>query len=423
MDWPKVPLSRLVRIAGGGTPSKSQADFWLGDIPWVSPKDMNGNEIADTADHISAAAVEQSATQVVPTGSVLAVVRSGILAHKFPVAVARRPVALNQDIKALVPRECVLSKYLLYALEAAAGVILTHCVKFGATVHSVDVGKLKSLEIRLPPLSEQRRIVEILDQADRLRRLRAEADAKADRILPALFVKMFGDPETNPMRWEVKALGDLVTELRYGTSIRCHSEPNGLPVLRIPNVVRGEVDTTDLKYCELPEKDLKHLIVHNDDVLFVRTNGNPDYVGRCAVFEEAEPFSFASYLIRARLNRDLVAPRFVAAFLQTPQGRNAMVPFIRTTAGQSNVNTAGLRQVPIPMPPLDLQARFHGKLDDLKKLNDRRERLSVRLSDLFDGLLHRAFQGSLTASWREAYKEELLQEIAQQSEAIAGVAP
>src|SRR5207249_4500634 len=99
--------------------------------------------------------------------------------------------------------------------------------------------------IPVPTLPEQRRIVEILDQADALRKKRAEADAIAERILPALFYKMFGDPVRNEKGWELKSLGEMVTEFRYGTSAKCETEGQGLPVLRIPNIVRGEIELAD----------------------------------------------------------------------------------------------------------------------------------------------------------------------------------
>lgn len=95
---------------------------------------------------------------------------------------------------------------------------------------------LENVTIPLPPLSEQRRIVEILDQADALRKKRAEADAKASRILRALFYKMFGDPVTNPKGWKICTLGDVILETQYGTSIRANTEDKGVPILRMNNI-------------------------------------------------------------------------------------------------------------------------------------------------------------------------------------------
>src|SRR5437868_13866969 len=104
--WIWVPLGQLGSWMGGGTPSKSVAAYWAnGSIPWVSPKDMKAEIIQDSEDHITEAAVASSATKFVPTGSVLMVMRSGILRHTFPVAVNADRVTVNQDLRALVPAD------------------------------------------------------------------------------------------------------------------------------------------------------------------------------------------------------------------------------------------------------------------------------------------------------------------------------
>lgn len=157
-------LGAVARFYGGGTPSKSQASFWNGDIPWVSPKDMWVDEITTAEDKITAEAIRKSATNLVPTNSILCVVRSGILARKFPVALTSREVAINQDIKAIVPGKKLDARYLFYFLRASEPSILAS-VTTGATVHRVGTDALKALKIPLPPIEEQRRIVAVLDEA------------------------------------------------------------------------------------------------------------------------------------------------------------------------------------------------------------------------------------------------------------------
>src|SRR4249920_2005662 len=104
--WTRLTMGEVGRWFGGGTPSKANPRFWTGgNIPWVSPKDMKRDVITDAQDHITEEAVNSSATNLVKPGSVLVVVRSGILKHTLPVAIADREVALNQDLKAVLPRE------------------------------------------------------------------------------------------------------------------------------------------------------------------------------------------------------------------------------------------------------------------------------------------------------------------------------
>ena len=111
-------------------------------------------------------------------------------------------------------------------------------------------------KISLPPLSEQRRIAEILDQADTLRKKRAEADAKADRILPALFVRMFGDPATNPKGWAISTLGDVTKAIhRYPTFYGQEYVESGVTVVRISDILPSHILSTQInRYAKVPKE-------------------------------------------------------------------------------------------------------------------------------------------------------------------------
>ncbi len=162
--WPMQPISKVVTFYGGGTPSKQRGDFWGGDIPWVSPKDMKSDVVTESIDNITPAAVDGSAVKMIPAGALLVVVRSGILARTVPIARAGVGLTINQDLKALVPSPSLDASFLTYFMQSAEGHLLA-VVSRGATVHRLETDALKSLEIPLPPLAEQRRIVAKLDQA------------------------------------------------------------------------------------------------------------------------------------------------------------------------------------------------------------------------------------------------------------------
>lgn len=319
-------------------------------------------------------------------------------------------------------KNVVDAEYITYYLRSNYFLKFAEQSVSGARMPRIMMTEFWEHLVPLPPLSEQRRIVEILEQADALRKKRAEADAKAERILPALFIKMFGNPAENPMGWEEKTLVEIETDFRYGTSVKCDSEPNGLPVLRIPNILHGEIDTSNIKYAKLLSQEVNRLLLQEGDLLFVRTNGNPDYVGRCAVFDLREPYLYASYLIRARLNPDKANSWFVAAYLRMTSGRKVMSPFIRTTAGQSNISVEGLKQICIPLPPIEKQRYFQTQLEKFYKLRRAREKTRDLIEATFHFLLQRAFSGDLTAKWREAYMSELLAEMEQQTKIIGTTA-
>lgn len=162
--WCWVPLGKLGTWTGGGTPSKANAAFWTeGTVPWVSPKDMKVDIIGDTEDKITTQAVEQSSTKYVAERSVLMVMRSGILRHSFPVSVTDRVVTLNQDLRALTPREGIDPTYVARYLALAAQRILHDCSKDGTTVNSIEASALERFRVPIAPLPEQRRIVARID--------------------------------------------------------------------------------------------------------------------------------------------------------------------------------------------------------------------------------------------------------------------
>jgi type I restriction enzyme, S subunit len=163
--WSLTTLGALGPWRSGGTPSKSNASYWHGGaIPWVSPKDMKRPLIGEAQDYLTFEAIRNSATSLIPAGSVLMVTRSGILRHSFPVAVTTRDVAINQDIKAVTPLPGVDARFLAAQLRANAAGILSHCAKSGTTVDSIEFDRLRSFPLCLCPLPEQRRIVAKLDR-------------------------------------------------------------------------------------------------------------------------------------------------------------------------------------------------------------------------------------------------------------------
>jgi type I restriction enzyme S subunit len=163
--WGMGRVSGLFRLRSGGTPDTDVTDFWDGDIPWVSAKDMKSLRIFDTEDHITERGVAESATSIVPSGTVLLVARSGILKHTLPVAVAQRPVAINQDIKGFLPAtERINGVFFAYWVQGNQSPLLALWRQQGATVESLDIEAVKTEAVPLPPENEQRAIAKFLDR-------------------------------------------------------------------------------------------------------------------------------------------------------------------------------------------------------------------------------------------------------------------
>lgn len=192
---PVHPLMNLVTIRGGGTPSKSDPSYWEGTIPWITPKDMKRRELSDAIDHISERATQETAAKLIEPGAVLVVVRGMILAHTFPSAVLRAPAAINQDMKALVPKNGLLPEFLCALFWASNSRILELIEKSSHDTRKFETEKLLSTNIVVPPLSEQHRIMGELDalqaDVDALKRLQSETDAELNAMLPAILDRAF----------------------------------------------------------------------------------------------------------------------------------------------------------------------------------------------------------------------------------------
>lgn len=157
--WQLIPLRFLVDIVGGATPDTGRAEFWDGDIPWVSPKDMKRDEIKDAEDHVSAVALSSSALRLIEPMAVLVVVRGMILAHSFPTAITTRHVTINQDMKALHCGELLEPHYLrdfLRGLEVRLVAITEESAHGTRKLESEVLGRF---QVCVPPMAEQHAIV------------------------------------------------------------------------------------------------------------------------------------------------------------------------------------------------------------------------------------------------------------------------
>ena len=165
-----IPLRELGVWSGGGTPSKSRADYWdEGNIPWITPKDMRSSKIQNSMMNVTDRAVCESNVKLIEAPSIALVVRSSILQHTFPVAQIDVDATFNQDMKALVVDfDRFEHRYIYYALSANGQEILRQTSKQGGSVNSLVVPRLMDFEIPVPTLDEQRRIADLLDRFDAL---------------------------------------------------------------------------------------------------------------------------------------------------------------------------------------------------------------------------------------------------------------
>ena len=418
MRWPTRTLGQIATITGGSTPSRTQEEYWNGSILWLTPTDlpMPGKGIADvsdTAGKITEEGLAAISAQLLPVGTVLFSSRATI----GKLGISRVPLTTNQGFANFIPKNFVDAKYLAYCLLHYTAEITA--LAGSTTFKEVTKTALKKFKIPLPALSEQRRIVEILDQADALRKKRAEADAKAARILPALFYKMFGDPATNPRNWNIKSLDQVIRgKPQYGANASAVEWLEGMPrYVRITDITQdGRLSQSGVATLDLENWEPYRLVP--GDLLFARS-GNT--VGKTYLYRQEDGLcAYAGYLIRFQADPEQVTPWYLFSLTQTGYYKS-WVEARKRVAGQPNINGKEYSSLQIPCPPLSRQQEFTTMVESLITFQNKRVASKKRVDQLFNIILHRAFTGDLTVKWREAHMKELLAEMETQAKALETV--
>ena len=170
------------------------------------------------------------------------------------------------------------------------------------------------------------------------------------------FIEMFGDYSFNPMGWPLCHIGDVVTNVRYGTSLPA-SEDGEYPYLRMNNITyEGELDLSELKRINVPLKDIDKCSVRKGDVLFNRTN-SWDKVGKTCVYNQDEMMILAGFIIRVRVT-NCILPEFLSAFLNTSSSKETLKRICKRAIGQANINAEEMKNIGIYLPPISLQTEY-----------------------------------------------------------------
>lgn len=316
----------------------------------------------------------------------------------------------------------VEGKYLFYYTTTQDFIGVLNSKVRGAHYPAVSDGDVKRLDLPLPPLSEQKRIVEILEQAHALRTKRAEADDKAARILPALFYEMFGDPATNSKGWKYVELSDVIADTRNGLYKPSKFYGSGIGILKMFNIKDGELNLSRIDLIEVTKKEFEAYQLIPGDILINRVN-TPELVGKCAIItDEVGKAVFESKNIRLRVKKDRVTSEYVVTYLNSPFGHASLRSGVKHAIGMATINNTDLRKTLVPLPPIELQQKWTNTVNHLRLLRKANVVTSKNLDLIYKNLLFKAFTGNLTAKWREAHMKELLAEMEEQAKELASPA-
>jgi type I restriction enzyme S subunit len=251
------------------------------------------------------------------------------------------------------------------------------------------------LEIPLPPLDDQKRIAHLLGKVEGLIARRKHHLQQLDDLLKSVFLEMFGDPVRNEKGWERTTIGELATEVKYGTSASAQGGP--YKYLRMNNITQdGYWDFDSLKHIDVPEKDFEKYSLRKGDLVFNRTNSK-ELVGKTAVYDRDEPVIIAGYLIRVRFDEH-TNPWFVWGHLNSRNGKTRLFNLCRNIVGMANINAKELQAIPILNPPIELQNQFAAIVEKVEGLKSRYQHSLTDLETLYGALSQKAFKGELDLS-------------------------
>jgi type I restriction enzyme S subunit len=385
-----VALGKHIKLVGGGTPSKAIEEYWNGSIPWASVKDLKSGYLSSTQDFISQKGVENSSTKVIPKGTLLIATRMAV----GKVAIPSIDVAINQDLKAIYCNSSLNQKFLFYVLKSKADYF--DSVATGATVKGIKINHITDLQIPLPPLPQQQRIVNILDAADELRQNNRLLIAKYDELKQSIFLDMFGDPNSNSLQWKIKTLGeffDIKGGKRLPKGANFQESKSNYPYLRVTNFQRNSFNDKKLKYISRDTHlAIKNYIISSNDVYIsiAGTIGVAGYIP--ANLDGANLTENAAKIVcknGVKCSREYLSFYLNTDFVQKIISSKTMA------VGVPKLALFRIQEIPFIDVPYSLQNQFKERLVLIEEQKALTQKSLEKSEELFNSLLQKAFNGEL----------------------------
>ena len=262
-------------------------------------------------------------------------------------------------------------------------------LSIGGVIKYIKLRNLTDALIELPDIETQKYIVSILSKIKELIGSRYQEFKILENLIKARFVEMFGDPIENPKNWKITTVGDIVTEVRYGTS-KPAVEGGQYPYLRMNNLTAdGHLDLHDLKYIDISDEEIEKCVVRTGDVLFNRTN-SIDLVGKTALFDLPEEMVIAGYIIRVRLKKNML-PEVFSEYMNLKALKDILRSMAKGAVNQANINAQELQSIKIYLPDIELQKEFVTIRTQIDKSKATVQKALDETQLLFDSLMQQYF--------------------------------
>lgn len=394
--WRTDCLGDVSSIVTGGTPNRNTPEYWGGAIPWMSSGEINHRIVRRVEEHITELGMANSNARMLPPDTVMMAL-NGQGKTRGKVALLGIETTCNQSLAGIIANtDRLLPHFLFYYLDSQYQAI-RHITGDDAR-NGLNLGILRSLTIPVPPLDEQRRIVEVLRSVDEAISANEDAAQQRDKIrrgLNSLFLRGIGHSEFQwsdlgeiPASWQVRTMSEVCSNVGVGiASSATHAYvASGVPMLRNQNIRNGHIDLTDLLFVtEDYDFSYRTKRVRAGDVITMRTG----YPGRSAVIPKELDGSQTFTTLISRPRQDIIDPHFLCEWINSVPGT---VEVRKRQAGgaQQNLNAGSLKQLPVPLPPLEEQRKIaaifrHFPTEDDTLIANLRSTRTLLQSDLLTG--------------------------------------
>jgi type I restriction enzyme S subunit len=404
MTWCTVKLGEATHRIGGGTPSRNEASYWGGNLPWFTVADLKDvddiQSLTTSREFITRKGLMNSAAKLVPAGAI--VFSNRVVVGK--VGIAKNELVTNQDFSSFVPGEGIDPEFLAYFLIKTKNDLRLQ--QRGATIKGVTTGILESIDLPKPSMKEQRRIVarvkHCMKYVDEIMKLTIENDREGNQVQRSGRRGLLGDPFQLPDGWEEKRLDELA-DVIYGISAAISSNKNpdlGPPIVRMANIsIDGNLDLSDLRYCRVPKGRESHFALKPGDLLLNWRSGSAGHVGKTAIFNESELYTCASFILRIRPKENVCNNRFLRHVLNFMRAEGVFSGHSRMQVNHK-LNASEFSAFPIRVPSnKQLQEHIADQLDAIEAFtNQIKNEISNKFKEiktLRESILRKAFAGEL----------------------------
>ena len=302
-----------------------------------------------------------------------------------------RPSCVDNNVMAVSPKQNKLDADFLYFLFQTKNLSEFASASNPPSIRKSDV---EAWSFDLPPLPEQRRLIDILSRAEGIVRLRREAERKAAELIPALFIDLFGDPATNPKGWPSRPVADFVDRFEGGKNLQAGSgNRSGYRILKVSAVTSGIYRETESKPAPDDYHPPESHIVRSGDMLFSRAN-TQELVGATVVVEKTDGTSLLPDKLWRFVWSEPVDQAYMHALFQSRHVRTELGKLSSgTSASMRNISQGKLFAFSLPVAPIDLQRSFGEQVAAIRAIQSQQAAATAKAQASFDALLAEAFGG------------------------------